>query len=72
MFADKKNSFWLSAQFSMTLIVSLINLKINLVHFGSQLFGIWLMLAAIWGFGTALDFGFGTAVVKHAPLVRAR
>lgn len=62
---DKRNSFWLALQFSITLLVALVNLKINLLRFGSEIFGLWIMLASVWGIGTALDFGFGTSVVKY-------
>ena len=62
---DKKNSLWLTIQFSFTLIVALINLKINILNYGSKIFGIWIMLASVWGVGTALDFGFGISVVKY-------
>lgn len=63
--SDRKNSLWLGFQFSFTLVVALINLKINILHYGSKVFGIWIMLASVWGIGTALDFGFGTSVVKY-------
>jgi O-antigen/teichoic acid export membrane protein len=64
MFSDKKNSFWLSIQYVVLLIGSLITLKLNLVHFGKDFFGIWILLASIWGFSTSLDFGFGTSILK--------
>ncbi|MFA7229319.1 MAG: oligosaccharide flippase family protein [Melioribacteraceae bacterium] len=63
--SDKQNSSWLSFQFVVTLIFSLLTLKLNLNHFGEQSFGIWILLASIWGFGAVLDFGFNTAIVKH-------
>ena len=61
---NKKNSFWLSAQYLSTLIFSLINLKLNLNNYGETAFGIWITLFSFWGIGSALDFGFGTALVK--------
>jgi len=65
MHSDKKNSFWLAFQFVISLLVSLVTLKLNLLHFGTEIFGSWILIAAIWGFGSALDFGFGTAVIKY-------
>ncbi len=62
---DKRNSFWLSIQYTILITISFINLKINLVHFGSKIFGIWLLFTAFWGVGNVLDFGFGTAIVKY-------
>ena len=62
---DKQNSSWLSFQFIITLVFSLVTLKLNINHFGEKSFGIWIVLASIWGFGSTLDFGFGTAIVKY-------
>ncbi len=64
MSSDKTNSIWLSLQFITKLVFALIALKINLINFGDELFGIWLLLASIWGFSSALDFGFATSVIK--------
>jgi len=63
--SDKKNSFWLSIQFMISIIFSLITIKLNIIHFGKEIFGIWLLLASIWGFGSIVDFGFGLAIVKY-------
>jgi len=63
--SDKNNSFWLSIQFIITLLFSLITLKLNISHFGKNFFGIWIALASIWGLGASLDFGFGTALLKY-------
>jgi len=62
---DKKNTLWQLIQFTITLVIALIILKINLNHFGVQIFGIWIMLAAVWGVGSALDFGFGISIIKY-------
>lgn len=61
---NKSNSFWLAIQYSISLIFSLIILKLNLSFFGSILFGYWILIASLWGFGRALDFGLGTSLVK--------
>lgn len=63
--SDKNNSFWLSLQFIISLLFSLITLKLNISHYGEYFFGIWIALASIWGLGSALDFGFGTALLKY-------
>ncbi len=63
--SDNKNSLWLSTQFILSLVFSLVTLKLNISHFGNEIFGIWIAIASIWGFSFVLDFGFGTAVVKY-------
>ena len=63
--SDRKNSLWLAIQFIFSLTSSLIMLKLNLTHFGDKVFGVWILLASIWGFGSVLDFGFGTAILKY-------
>ncbi len=63
--SDKHNSFWLSLQFIISLLFSLITLKLNISHYGKFFFGIWLALASIWGLGSSLDFGFGTTLLKY-------
>ena len=68
--SDKKNSSWLSFQFIITLIFSLLILKLNLKHYGEKPFCIWILLASIWGFGAILDFGFNTAIVKYVAEFR--
>jgi O-antigen/teichoic acid export membrane protein len=61
---DKRNSLWLAIQYSVTIIFSLITLKLNLIHYGKDLFGSWILISSLWGFGKALDFGLGTSLVK--------
>lgn len=62
---DKKNSLWLSTQYVITILSSLLMLKFNIDHFGKELFGIWIILASVWGVGTTVDFGFGLAIVRY-------
>jgi O-antigen/teichoic acid export membrane protein len=62
---DKRNSLWLAIQYSITILFSLITLKLNLSNFGKELFGSWILLSSLWGFGKALDFGLGTSLVKY-------
>ena len=62
---NKKNHIWLSIQYSTSVIISLITLKLNLLHFGAEVFGYWILISSIWGFGIALDFGFGKSIVKY-------
>lgn len=61
---DKRNSLWLAVQYSVTIIFSLISLKLNLINYGQDLFGSWILISSLWGFGRALDFGLGTSLVK--------
>lgn len=65
MHSDRKNSSWLSFQFIVMLLVALITLRLNLTHYGMHQFSLWILFASIWGFGAALDFGFGTSLVKY-------
>ena len=60
----KKNSVWLAGHYITSLLFSFINLKLNLLNYGEEVFGIWIILISVWGFGTALDFGLGTALIK--------
>ncbi|MBK7105836.1 MAG: oligosaccharide flippase family protein [Ignavibacteriae bacterium] len=71
MNSESKNSIWLSIQYIVTLISSLIMLKLNITHFGSEIFGIWLLFASIWGTGSAIDFGFGTAIIKFTAQLKS-
>lgn len=65
MQSDKKNSFWLAINFILISVISVITLKMNIEHFGRVKFGIWLVISSLWGFGSTLDFGFGTTIVKY-------
>lgn len=64
-FINKSNSVWLAFQYSFSLITAIVSIKLNLLNFGKEIFGIWLLISSIWGFGAALDFGFATAMVKY-------
>lgn len=61
---DNKNSLWSAVQYGTAMIVSFVTLKLNLITFGADLFGIWILLFSIWGFGSILDFGLSTSLVK--------
>ncbi|HOJ17063.1 MAG TPA: oligosaccharide flippase family protein [Ignavibacteriaceae bacterium] len=65
MKSDGTNSFWLAVQYLSTLLISFITIKLNMMHFGNELFGMWIALTSLWTMGTALDLGFGLAVIKH-------
>ncbi|MBT8387787.1 MAG: oligosaccharide flippase family protein [Ignavibacteria bacterium] len=64
MQTNKANSLWLAIQYGLAIIFSLVTLKLNLEHFGKELFGYWILVASLWGFGKALDFGLGTSLIK--------
>lgn len=70
MISDNKNSYWSAIQHSTTLALSLIGLKVNLLSFNSELFGIWVLLLSIWGFGSVLDLGFGISTIRFIALSR--
>ena len=61
---DNKDSLWLSIQYSIPLVLSLIGLKLNLLTFGNINFGIWILLSSIWGVGSSLDLGFNISSIK--------
>ena len=62
--SNRKNSLWLAIQFCLIIVFSLITLKLNLMHYGKELFGSWILVASMWGIGRALDFGLGTSLIK--------
>ena len=61
---DKKNSLWLGLQYALSILFAFTIIKINILHFGEALFGMWLIFLSIWNTGIALDFGFGTTLIK--------
>jgi O-antigen/teichoic acid export membrane protein len=63
MHRDHRNSAWLSAQHITFLVLSLVNLRLNLASFSPHMMDLWLLFASVWGVGSVLDFGFGVAVV---------
>jgi O-antigen/teichoic acid export membrane protein len=72
MIDNKKNSVWLSIQFIVSILFSLITLKLNLLQFGKDTFGIWILLISFWGVSNIIDLGFGTALVKYIASVKAK
>lgn len=69
---NKKNHIWLSSQYLASVIISLITLKLNLLNFGTELFGYWILISSIWGFGIAIDFGFGKSIIKFVSEYREK
>lgn len=65
MQTDHKNSILLGVQYIVSLLLSLIGLKLNFLTFGVHSFDLWLLLLSIWGVGQSLDLGFGISVVKY-------
>ena len=61
---EKRNSLWLAIQYIVAIIFSFITLKLNLLTYGKELFGSWILISSLWGFGRALDFGLGTSIIK--------
>lgn len=69
---NKNNHVWLSIQYLLSVIISLITLKLNLLNFGTEIFGYWILISSIWGFGIALDFGFGKSIIKYVSEYREK
>ena len=64
MSKNKQNSIWLALQFLSTTIFSFVNLKLNFLTFGTELYGVWILISSIWGVSAILDLGFGTSMIK--------
>lgn len=62
---SKRNSVWLASQYLVSIVFALITLKLNLMTFGKNLFGVWILISSFWGLGSALDLGFGIAIIKY-------
>jgi O-antigen/teichoic acid export membrane protein len=69
---EKKNRYWLIIQYLIRLLFGLAGIKINLLHYGNEQFGYWLLLLSIWGLGSAIDLGFGTTIVKFVSQHKRR
>ena len=61
---NKKNSIWLAGQYMVAILFSFVTLKVNLMHFGDKIFGIWITMIALWGLGSVVDFGLGISIIK--------
>lgn len=70
MIINNKNSLWSGIQHSASLILSLVGLKLNLITFGDDIYGIWILLLSIWGFGSVLDLGFGISLIRFIAISR--
>ncbi len=69
--SNKKNSSWLALQYSITLVLSFVNLKLNLHTFGGELFAVWLLLLSVWNLSGTLDLGFTVSIVKFVSMHKA-
>lgn len=65
---EKKNSFWLAIQYSSTIVISLVTLKINFSTFGVKDFGVFLLINSLWNFAAVIDFGMGTSLVRYVSI----
>ncbi len=61
---DFRNSIWLAAQYLVLIGFSFLGLKLNLLSFGKEAFGVWVLLLSVFGLGGAIDFGIGVSVVR--------
>ena len=62
--SSKKDNIWLAGHYILTMLTSLLALKFNLMNFGAELFGVWVLLSSIWGLSNVLDLGFGMALIR--------
>lgn len=62
--SEKRNNIWLAAHYILTMVASLVSLKFNLMNFGSETFGIWVLISSIWGLSNVVDLGFGLALIR--------
>ncbi len=53
-------------------IIGLLVLPFNVRHLGSDAYGLWMLTASLTTYFTALDLGYGGAVVKFVAEYRAR
>lgn len=70
--SSRRNSFWLGGQFLTSAILSFIAFKFNILNFGEQLFGAWLILYSIWSLGLGIDFGFGNTIIRFINSTRSK
>lgn len=61
----KSNKFLLAIQYVFLLLTSLINVKINILNYGVEVFGIWILLFSIWSFAIVLDLGLSTSLIRY-------
>jgi len=62
--SEKRDNLWLAAHYILTMIASLVSLKFNLMNFGSDIFGVWVLISSIWGLSNVVDLGFGLALIR--------
>ncbi len=63
--SERKNNLWLAVHYVITLAGSLLSLKFNLLNFGADLFGVWVLITSIWGLSNVVDLGFGLALIRY-------
>lgn len=63
--SERKNNLWLAVHYVITLAGSLLSLKFNLLNFGAELFGVWVLITSIWGLSNVVDLGFGMALIRY-------
>jgi len=62
--SERRDNIWLAGHYILTMVTSLITLKFNIMNFGSDIFGVWVLLSSIWGLSNVLDLGFGLALIR--------
>ncbi len=59
-----KNSFWLSFQYVLAIIVSIVGLKVNLLTYNNEIFDIWIIALSFWNLLAFIDFGLPTSLIR--------
>ena len=70
--SSKKDNIWLAGHYILTMLTSLLALKFNLMNFGAELFGVWVLLSSIWGLSNVLDLGFGMALIRAISIGKSK
>ena len=63
--SEKKNAIWNSGSFVVSSILGFVNFTLNFNSFPSEVFGLFILINAVFGIGYTLDFGFGVSTIKH-------
>jgi O-antigen/teichoic acid export membrane protein len=56
----------------VNVLIGLVMLRYNVQHLGPATYGLWMLAASMTPYLTALDFGYGSAVVRYVAEFRVR
>lgn len=57
---------------AINLAIGLFMVRYNVQHLGPETYGLWMLVATVTTYFGALDFGYGSAVVRYVAEYRAR